>query len=316
MLYTKVNNTARGATMKPIEINDLFEFSFLSNVKAAPTAERVAFTVTKCDKNQNGYKSAIYLYENGVTRRLTGMDKERSFYWESDDCLLFPAVRSDDDKKRKEKKEVFTAFYRLNIHGGEAERAFELPFNCGELFNLDGDLKYLVASVDMRYPDYYKLSKKQQQAILDEQAKDEDYHVFTRYPWWFNGSGFVEERGSCIFTYNTRTKAIKRISSADCDVDTHVVHNGKLYYTAVDRRERMPEYQKLYCYDPKSDKLSCIDDKEDFTPAVPLLSYHGQLLMMGNTNPPDHGINTNPMLYSFNFDTASWDLICRPNIAP
>lgn len=181
--------------MKSVLAKDLLQYKFLSGVKAAPHTDRAAFVVSKANEGDNGYDSSIYLYEKGKTRRLTAMDKERSFLWENDTTLLFPALRSQQDKKRQEAGEIFTAFYRLSIDGGEAEKAFELPLACGLPEPLSDTLYYVTASIDTDCPDYWKLSKKAQEAYRAKKKAGEDYRILTHNPWWFNNAGFVEGQG-------------------------------------------------------------------------------------------------------------------------
>lgn len=59
--------------------------------------------------------------------RLTGDGKTGAFLWDSADTLLFTSSRSEEGKKKREAGEERTDFYRISLHGGEAEEAFFRP---------------------------------------------------------------------------------------------------------------------------------------------------------------------------------------------
>ena len=109
--------------MEGIGIKDFLNYKFLSNVQYAPDGKRAAFVVSNCNEEENCYESRLWLYD-GAFRQLTDLGKEARFLWESDDTILFPAVRSAAEKKRAEAKEQFTSYYRLDLRGGEALPAF------------------------------------------------------------------------------------------------------------------------------------------------------------------------------------------------
>ena len=102
--------------MKKLELEDFLQYHFLSDVNYAPNGKAAAFVVKKSNLEDNCYDSSIWIREKEENRKLTGLDKESKYYWEDDTNILFPAVRSTSEKKRQKEKEIFTSFYRINIH--------------------------------------------------------------------------------------------------------------------------------------------------------------------------------------------------------
>ena len=113
--------------MRALQLKDFLNYKFLSNVKYAPGGQRAAFVVSNCNEEDNCYESRLWLWD-GQLRQLTDLGKEKTFLWEDETHILFPAVRSAKEKKRAEAKEQFTSWYRLDVTGGEAVHAFTLPF--------------------------------------------------------------------------------------------------------------------------------------------------------------------------------------------
>lgn len=49
--------------MKPVQIEDLLSYRFLSAVELSPQGDRAAFVVKRADAEKNEYRSDIYLVD-------------------------------------------------------------------------------------------------------------------------------------------------------------------------------------------------------------------------------------------------------------
>ena len=250
--------------MESLKINQFFDYRFLSNVRWSPDGERAVFAVAHADPEANEYKYNLHLFEKGAVKRLSGMDKESSFFWEDNTHVLFPAVRGDADKKRAESGEIFTSFYRLATDGGEAEKAFELPVKVGELKSAGEKLKFFVTSIDHKYPDLHLMSKEEKKAMADELKENEDYIALEEWPFWHNGGTHVERLRSALFVYDPdgdKGSGITRVTSELFTVGSAVYADGCLWYTGCD----VENYQGLpkpgfYCYDLESGRTRTVTE--------------------------------------------------------
>ena len=123
--------------MKPVELEDLLHYRFLSSVRWAPDGSRAAFVVSQTDEDGKAYESRLWLYEKGALRQLTDLGKENRFVWLDSERILFPAVRTAKEKQRAEAHEEFSSWYLLDLRGGEALPYFTLPVSAGTLRVLD-----------------------------------------------------------------------------------------------------------------------------------------------------------------------------------
>ena len=116
----------------PILLEDFLRYNYLSALSASPSGKKIAFVLSRCAADREGYESCIWLLdpETGAQRQLTTFGRERSFLWEDEDTLLFPSLRDPADLAAKAKGAPLTVFYRLNLNGGEAVRAFEIGMDC------------------------------------------------------------------------------------------------------------------------------------------------------------------------------------------
>lgn len=250
--------------MKAIEVKDLYNYRFLSGVTAAPAGERAAFVVKQAREETNDYSSDIYLYEAGRIRRLTGDGKSGAPLWEDENHILFPAMREEKDRERAKNGERFSVWYRLDIRGGEARKAFELPVPCGSMTRLNEKLWFFVADIDREHPDEYLQTPEERKELQEQRKENEDYHVLTDTTYRYNGSGFREGMGSALFTWNMETGETRRITSQDINVGFAEKAGDTILYGACAYQKTENMYTRLYRYDPQSGETETLYGKDDY----------------------------------------------------
>ena len=214
--------------MQQLQLKDFLQYRFLSNLKYAPGGKSAAFVVTNSSEDEKSYESRLWLYD-GSLRQLTDLGKESSFIWEDEENILFPAVRSEKEKKQKEEKEQFTSYYRLNIHGGEAVHAFTLPFAVSKLEKTDWGYAAL-GDIDAAHPDYYKMSPEERSKLAEHYKEEADYEVLDELPFWFNGAGVVNKSRTALFTVSKENE-VKRITEPLFDVSSMVCVEQEIYFS-------------------------------------------------------------------------------------
>ena len=185
--------------MKAIEKKDILNYRFLSNIRYAPGGERAAFVVAGANEEENCYEQRLWLYEKGELRQLTDLGKEGRFTWLDENRLLFPAVRSAREKKRTEGHEEFTAYYVLDLRGGEALPFMTLPFAAGKLRVLDENTFAVAGTVDKRHPALYAADEEEKAKVRKQREEEKDYEVFDELPWYFNGAGVTNGQRERLF---------------------------------------------------------------------------------------------------------------------
>ena len=82
----------------------------------------------------------MYLIDGDTVKPFITDGKVGGFIWEDDEHILFAANRSDAEKKRRESGDMFTAYYRISVKGGEALPAFTLPFTALSIDKISDEL--------------------------------------------------------------------------------------------------------------------------------------------------------------------------------
>ena len=226
--------------MKPIELNDFLKYRFLSGLRYAPDHSRAAFAVSTANNENNCYDSCLWLWEHGQLRQLTALGKEKSFWWLDSDRLVFPAARTEDEKKQAESGVPQTTLYCLDLRGGEALPWLTLPISLGDLCVLDENHLAVRANIDSAHPDDYLDPDEQRKALAEQKKKDKDYEVLTEIPFWLNGEGVINGRRSALFIVTVHPFTITRVTAPFEDIGAMTVLGDELFFVSQTWQGKMP----------------------------------------------------------------------------
>lgn len=295
--------------MKPLKLDQFLDYRFLSRLRYAPGGKQAAFAVSRCDREDNSYTSNLYLYDGSGIRRLSGMGKETLFFWEDETHVLFPACRSSEEKKRAEAGECFTAYYRLATDGGEAEKAFELPLSAGELFPMENGTYFFTAEVELDCPDAYRLSREEREKKLAEEKKNGDYIVLEEHPFWFNGGSHRSRLRTALFTFDSKSGSVQRLTPPELNVSDAVYCRGRLYFQG-ERYQGRPGYRPgLFSVDPAGGEPVCMIPQDQCYLSGPLAWQEGLLLLRSEGK--TYAYEESPFLYRCDPETGALTLLCE-----
>ena len=294
--------------MRPIEQKDLLTYRFLSDPRYNPSHTRAAFVISTADEAENGYESRLWLYEGGAVKQLTDLGKERGYQWVDDDRLLFPAVRSAAEKKRAETKDPFTAYYVLDLRGGEALPFFTVPFAAKELKVLDEKRFLVVGSFDKAHPDLYAADEETRKQVLKEKEDEKDYEVFDELPFWVNGAGVINGQRRRLFYITLDPLTITPISGPEEDMGGFTVLNGEVVYAVQTRGPRMPlKAFTLKARDLKTGRTRDLFSTDDLM--LSRLETVGDRLLLFGGEGKRYGLNENDYVYEIDPVTGERKLL-------
>ena len=218
--------------MKQITPETLYDFQFVSNPRFSPDGKHLAFVVQQADKENNTYKGDLYLLTDAGPMRLTAMGDAKSLTWTPDNTLLFPAARSDEDRRLKEKGEFFTSFYEISPEGGEATHAFTLPCRVLQLRHLEGTRYACLVSYDAVQPTLEAMDEPERAKKLKE-LSNPLYHTFEDLPFWSNGNGIVAGKRSRLFVYDRADGSLTPVTDMQQEVACFDCRGGHLLYCCL-----------------------------------------------------------------------------------
>jgi len=293
--------------MEQLKLTDFLNYRFLSNVKYAPDGKAAAFVVSNANEEDNSYESRLYLWD-GEVRQMTDLGKERGFVWLNSDTLLFPAVRSAKEKKRAEKHDAFTSYYRLSLRGGEAVPAFTLPFAVERIEVLDETHFAVVGSADVRHPDFFEMDDEARAKVQKEREDEKDYEVFDEVPFWFNGAGVCNGHRSALYLVCTEPMSIRCLTEPREDVSSLCVLGDEVFYDSYGMQAR----RRIQGCDIKALNWKTGDVRavmsHDLLDLSGMTVVGDEIWMLGTTG-ERHGINENNWVYTLSPATGEWKVL-------
>lgn len=295
--------------MKPVTMEDLLCYRFLSRPLFNPSGSRAAFVVSAANRDENAYESRLWLYENGSVRQLTDLGKESSYIWLDDDRILFPAVRSSAEKKRADAKEEFTAYYVLDLNGGEAMPFFTVPLAVQGIKVVDPSHFVILASADKRCPDLYRADEQRRSEIRKEQEENRDYEIFDELPFWSNGAGVTNGHFSRLFSVSLDPFSLEPISDEGEQAGSFAVLGDEVFYASSPCLPKMRlNGFTLYGYDMRTRSKREVY-KSDVMMSPSMLEAVGSALWLSASEGKRYGLNETEWFYTLDPSSGALSLL-------
>ena len=185
-------------------------------------------------EKDNCYESCLWLYdmETKKTSRLTSGKKERTFIWMDSETVLFIADREKAYQEKAKNEEDWTCFYTLNIHGGEAQFAFAVPYKAVKMKKA-GKKLVLTVKYDYNKPDLSHMEEgEEKKAALKAWKEEKDYEVFDELPFWGNGQGYTNAKRNRYAIYDMGSGKLTYVADDWTDCSQYSVLGNLLLYKA------------------------------------------------------------------------------------
>jgi dipeptidyl aminopeptidase/acylaminoacyl peptidase len=269
--------------MSELDAETVFGFRFLSEPRLSPDGEVAAFLVNQVKEEGDGYSSNIWLHDfkDGETNQLTTAGESHGFAWGSNQEIVFTSDRDREEENEEER----TDFFRVDITGGEARKAFSVE-RAVSSFSLTGDSIVYRSAVD-----------------VDDDGSNElegDCTTLTEIPFWENGQGFTSEKRNHLFAKKLKKGSEdKELTPGKIDVSEFSVRKNKVAFVGTKYEGKAPITNELYMVSlkedsPKPDKLT---GKEGTFWLVEFLD--DRRLFLTHTDMEGHGLNENQKLCEF-----------------
>jgi len=297
------------------KIDDIARYTFLSGLVHAPDGENACFVVHKGNLEDNKYESNIWLYKTKEDKylQLTALDKETKYIWlEDNENLLFPAIRDEKDKKKQKEGEEFTQFYKLNIHGGEAKKAFRISKKVNQIKEIDENTFIFTAGYNPTKKDLSDLNEEDKKKELKKRKEEKDYEVLDEIPFWSNGKGFSNKDRNRLYLYHRDTEKIEALTGEYTNVGSFNLSEDKtrLVYTGNTYKDKMQLTNTVYLLDISSKEVTEISPRDEFSYGYVNFMSNEEIICTGKDQ-KSYGLNENPQFHIININQKS-----RTNLTP
>lgn len=302
--------------MKNLKLDDLTKYKFLSNLDLSPNGKFACFAVHESNVEENKYDSNLWLYnlEKKNLYKFTSFNRESMYIWlESGEDIMFSSVRDFKDKESLEDGESFTQFYKINIHGGEAEKFFKLPMNVKQIKQISKDKFIFTGSYNPMNVDLENLNFEEKDKELKRRKEEEDYEVMEEIPFWENGGSFTNKIRNRLYIYDTNTKKCEAITEELMNVGYFNLNSdkSKVVFQAESYKDKMPLNNDIYIYNIKSKTLENVLPKNEFSVSYADFMSDDTIIFMGS-DMKRYGLNENSKFFKIDIKTKK--MVCiTPN---
>lgn len=278
--------------MQKITMEDIGNIKCLSEVSFSPDGKTAAFVETVASVKQNKYLSNIWVIEEGKVRKLTSHDSDRSYTWLNADTILFPGDRKNEYKNDCGIK--YTVFNAINIHGGEAEKLFAVPFPAKSPVQISNDEFLMLGTYDYNQISVEGLSGEEKAAALEKIKEEQDYEVFDELPFWANGKGVVNKLRTRLYRCNIKTGEYTILSPEYMEVNGYRYNkeSNTVAYFGSQYQWMNTHKTIMYVYHLETGAVTEIALGGRYT--IHTMDYMGSRLIMAGTTGETYGNNENP----------------------
>ena len=296
--------------MRPVAIDDVLKFKYLSEISISPEGSSACLCVTEADRKNNGYKSYLYLFRDGKFRRLTSGGKERKFQYIDENMILFPGNREDEDEKEPDLR---SRWYRISLDGGEAELAYEFPIPVSKVMPLDNGDLIVLGSTLPGFEDMYKGDKKYTAAWKKHAKENADYEVIEQVPWWWNGGGHTRGAYDSLYFYDHIRKTLRRLTELNENIMAPTLSGDRktIFFMSSPVKPLLPLMgeTKLSRYDIATEERTVLlESRKDFEPHGFEL---GESFMIVVASDMHNGGNTDSDFYKLDYETGRLELYAK-----
>ncbi|MBO7676305.1 MAG: S9 family peptidase [Erysipelotrichaceae bacterium] len=236
--------------MKTIDLELMKDYRYLSNLYSV--GKDLYYTETVADMENNDYLQCLHkLSEEGEDKVVLGPHKRIASFDLEGKVVI----------KKSGEGELIETIYSI-LDDGEEKECLRLPFSAGELKVLNDKYYVVEGETDRLCAEYYLLSDEEKKAFHDSRKKEEDYLVLDEYPFFYNGTGFINGKRNSLFLVDRETGKARRITPETMDVEDVKIYDGKVYLLANDYESMKTMFASIYSYDPQSDSLAVLYKNE------------------------------------------------------
>ncbi len=301
--------------MERIRIDDFVDFKFISGLEYNEKGTYACFVVYQGDVQDNDYKSNLWLYDagNDQCRQLTGHNEDHSFIWLNDnEHLIFRSTRDQKAIDRKKQGEILTVFYRINVHGGEGEKFFEVPLVVGQIEQIDATNFLLLGTYNPKNPNLLGMDDRTKDEILKHGKEEKDYEVLEEIPFWGNGLGFTSGNRRRLYLYNVESCILTGLTEKSLDIDSfdYSRDNGQVVFIGQKFQGKREVNNAIYLMDYDSKAVRKLNTTTNFRYYQAKFVGDNLLFVLG-TDGARYGLNENPRFYVLDINRGK-----KTNITP
>lgn len=284
--------------MENLKLKDFLDYKYLSNLEFSPNGENAGFVVNTTNYDDNNYQSNIWLLNNKTKKysKLTSLNEERSFLWIDNSTIIFPAARDAKLKEKVNQGEKWTAYYSIDINGGEADKYMQIPLMVTAIKMIDKDNFVLTAKYDNYGINLNELTGEERSKAVAKLKEEKDYEVLDEIPFWSNGGGFTNQKRNRLYLYNRVSNEVTPLTCEHTVVTYFSYKDGKVLYVGNVFEGKLEQREGIFCYNIASKTTETLLPI-DANFRVSYAEFLEDAVICALNDCKEYGMNQNPSFY-------------------
>lgn len=284
--------------MENLKLKDFLDYKYLSNLEFSPNGENAGFVVHTTNYDDNNYQSNIWLLNNKTKKysKLTSLNEEKSFLWIDNSTIIFPALRDAKLREKVSQGEKWTAYYSIDINGGEADKYMQIPLLVTSIKMIDKDNFVLTAQYDNYGINLNELTGEERSKAVAKLKEEKDYEVLDEIPFWSNGGGFTNQKRNRLYLYNRISNEVTPLSCEHTVVTYFSYKDGKVLYVGNLFEGKLEQREGIFCYDIASKTTETLLPI-DANFRVTFAEFLEDTVICALNDCKEYGMNQNPSFY-------------------
>ena len=284
--------------MENLKLKDFLDYKYLPNLEFSPNGENAGFVVHTTNYDDNNYQSNIWLLNNKTKKysKLTSLNEEKSFLWIDNSTIIFPASRDAKLREKVSQGEKWTAYYSIDINGGEADKYMQIPLLVTAIKMIDKDNFVLTAQYDNYGINLNELTGEERSKAVAKLKEEKDYEVLDEIPFWSNGGGFTNQKRNRLYLYNRISNEVTPLSCEHTVVTYFSYKDGKVLYVGNLFEGKLEQREGIFCYDIASKTTETLLPI-DANFRVTFAEFLEDTVICALNDCKEYGMNQNPSFY-------------------
>lgn len=284
--------------MENLKLKDFLDYKYLFNLEFSPNGENAGFVVHTTNYDDNNYQSNIWLLNNKTKKysKLTSLNEEKSFLWIDNSTIIFPASRDAKLREKVSQGEKWTAYYSIDINGGEADKYMQIPLLVTAIKMIDKDNFVLTAQYDNYGINLNELTGEERSKAVAKLKEEKDYEVLDEIPFWSNGGGFTNQKRNRLYLYNRISNEVTPLSCEHTVVTYFSYKDGKVLYVGNLFEGKLEQREGIFCYDIASKTTETLLPI-DANFRVTFAEFLEDTVICALNDCKEYGMNQNPSFY-------------------
>ena len=212
--------------MNPLEKDSFTHFKFLSNPQLSFDGNSVAYLLQWADMENNNYRKAICIYENGTETLLKEIPGLTGFSWLSSNEVVLSMLKTAENGKC-----LGTELFSMD-RNGEMKSLGDLPYAGLSLVKAEAGRCLLRGSVSIK-----QQTEDTTDTVQGGESSDLPYIVFDEVPFWRDGAGITNGMRSQAFLFDLTSKEWNRLAPPTYQIDCLEISGDRVIFSGYDKAD-------------------------------------------------------------------------------